>query len=118
MDFEELKMSKEVAKALASSAAGLPGISKTNETNPFGEEVRALRESLDLTQESFCKKFNIPLANLRNWEQRGRSTVPDSASRLLIGMIKVDPKRVEELVAKTMARESGPESETKVAISK
>jgi len=67
---------------------------------PFSEEVRELRLRLKLTQEAFSQRFGIPIANLRNWEQASRSTKPDTAARLLIAMIGVDPDRVASIIAK------------------
>jgi hypothetical protein len=36
---------------------------------------------------------------LRNWEQPGRSTKPDTAARLLIAMIAVEPGKVAAIIA-------------------
>lgn len=34
-----------------------------------GEDIKALRKTLNLNQEEFARKLNIPLGSLRNWEQ-------------------------------------------------
>lgn len=96
-------MSDVVAKLLSSNASRLKPTKRANFAS-FGEEVKSLRQSLGLSQDGFCKKFDIPIANLRNWEQD--RTQPDSASLLLIRMIKVDPARVEELIAKASVQKS------------
>lgn len=71
------------------------------EFKDFSDEVRELRTRLRLTQEEFCARYNVPIGNLRNWEQKGRVTSPDTASRLLIAMISVDPEQVATLIART-----------------
>jgi DNA-binding transcriptional regulator YiaG len=76
---------------------------RPGKTKSFSEEVRELRADLSLTQEQFCKRYNIPLANLRNWEQTSKNIIPDTAARLLIEMIKVDPQRVAKIVEKVHA---------------
>lgn len=81
----------------------------------FSEEVRELRHRLQLTQEAFCQRFGIPLANLRNWEQPGRSTKPDTAARLLIAMIAVDPERVAAIIAKASHSSQGKTEQVKGA---
>src|SRR5579862_3012447 len=50
--------------------------------------VRTLRFSLGLAQEEFAKRYQIPLATLREWE-RGRLE-PDSAARAYIEVIADD----------------------------
>ena len=73
----------------------------------FGDEVRDLRRRLDLTQEQFAKRYNIPIGNLRNWEQSSRSASPDMASRVLIAIISADPDKVAELIEKSKLARSG-----------
>lgn len=68
---------------------------------PFSQEIKQLRHRLGLTQEAFCQRYMIPIANLRNWEQAGRNVEPDTAGRLLVEMIKVDPEKVADLVRLT-----------------
>lgn len=74
----------------------------------FSQEVRQLRAKLGLTQEEFADRYQIPLSNLRNWEQESKGVVPDTAARLLIGMIAVEPERVANLVRKARARVAEP----------
>ncbi len=45
--------------------------------------VKALRQSMGLTQQEFAIAFHLPLTTLRDWEQR-RST-PDAPARALAG---------------------------------
>lgn len=56
--------------------------------------IRRVRRSLGISQETFAKRFGIPLGTLRDWEQ-GR-TEPDAASRSFIKVIERDPKAVEK----------------------
>jgi DNA-binding transcriptional regulator YiaG len=67
----------------------------------LGEEVQILRRRLGLSQVAFSETYDIPLGTLQNWEQAGRRTRPDAAARLLIKMIKEEPKEVAELVRRT-----------------
>jgi len=71
------------------------------EFKSFSDEVRELRTRLGLTQEEFATKYNVPIGNLRNWEQKGRVVSPDTASRVLIALISVDPEQVATLIART-----------------
>lgn len=64
----------------------------------FSKQVKELRERLNLTQEQFAERFDIPVANVRNWEQASKGTLPDTAAYLLIGMIQVDPERVAKII--------------------
>ncbi len=73
---------------------------KVSDPVPFSQQVRALRNRLDLTQEQFSEKYRIPLGNLRNWEQ-DRNKKPDSASQLLISLIDEFPDDVANLIAKS-----------------
>ncbi len=74
----------------------------------FGDEVKALRARLGLTQREFAGRYGIPVGNLRNWEQDARVASPDTASRLLVSLISVDPERTAALVARTRDRAPGP----------
>jgi DNA-binding transcriptional regulator YiaG len=78
----------------------------------FSDEVRELRTRLCLTQEEFCLRYNVPIGNLRNWEQKGRVTSPDTASRLLIAMISVDADQVATLIARTKVQRQKVMEET------
>lgn len=59
-------------------------------------EVKALRNSLGLSQFQFSVKFRISLTSIRNWEQ-GRC-VPDVCSRTLLHLIKKDAQFVADCV--------------------
>lgn len=56
-------------------------------------DARAIRLSLNLTQEQFAERFGLSTSTLRQWEQ-GRQT-PDRAARALLLTISRDPIAVE-----------------------
>jgi putative transcriptional regulator len=60
-------------------------------------DVRAVRESLRLSQEEFALRFGFGLGMLRGWEQGRRQ--PDGPSRILLRVIMHDPKAVERALA-------------------
>lgn len=96
-----------IRSVVEETAAGLSTGSRS--TRPtFAEEVKTIRLSLGLSQEAFCQRYRIPIANLRNWEQAGRKVQPGTAARLLIEMIKVDPERVAQIVSRTQAMVDRP----------
>ena len=55
-------------------------------------DVRALRQKLDLTQEEFAAKFNLPLGTIRDWEQGTHR--PDRAAQILLRVIASEPDAV------------------------
>jgi DNA-binding transcriptional regulator YiaG len=60
-------------------------------------DVKALRQSRNLSQEDFAGRYGIDLATLRNWEQ-GRTT-PDGPAMTLLQLIERDPEKIEQLLA-------------------
>ena len=61
-------------------------------------DVRAVRAATKLTQSAFAKTYRFPVGTVRDWEQKRRQ--PDTGSATLLKMIAVDPKGVEEIIAK------------------
>jgi len=59
--------------------------------------VQGLRESLNLTQEEFAKRFHIPLRNVQMWEQHRRS--PTATAITLLRMIEADANGVLGILA-------------------
>lgn len=55
-------------------------------------DVKALRESLDLTQEGFAAAFCIKVATVRQWEARRRR--PTGPARVLLRALARDPVAV------------------------
>ena len=54
--------------------------------------VRALRQKLNLTQEEFAVRFQLPLGTVRDWEQGAHR--PDKAAQVLLTVIASDPDAV------------------------
>lgn len=57
-------------------------------------DVRAIRKSLNLTQEAFALRFGFSLSSVREWEQK-RSR-PDRAARIVLTVIQRTPQTIEE----------------------
>jgi putative transcriptional regulator len=57
-------------------------------------QVRVIRRALELSQEEFSARFQIPLGTLRDWEQ-GRKD-PDAAARAYLIVIGRNPAAVSE----------------------
>jgi len=57
-------------------------------------QVRVIRRALELSQEEFSARFQIPLGTLRDWEQ-GRKD-PDAAARAYLVVIGRNPAAVNE----------------------
>ena len=58
--------------------------------------VKRLRESLGMTQETFAAAYRIPVGTLRDWEQ-GRKR-PDAPARAYLKIIARNPKVVADLL--------------------
>jgi len=54
--------------------------------------VRAVRQSLKLTQEEFAARFGLPLETVRDWEQGAHR--PDRAAQVLLRVIAKNPEAV------------------------
>jgi putative transcriptional regulator len=60
---------------------------------PTDLDVKAIRQTLNMTQAEFANRYGFPVATLRDWEQgRGR---PDTAARAYLLVISREPKAVE-----------------------
>ena len=57
-------------------------------------QVKVIRRALELSQEEFAERFQIPLGTLRDWEQ-GRKD-PDAAARAYLIVIGRNPAAVDE----------------------
>jgi putative transcriptional regulator len=55
-------------------------------------DVRALRESLSLSQDQFASLMHVSVKTLRNWEQGVRK--PGGAAAALLTAIRNDPRNV------------------------
>jgi DNA-binding transcriptional regulator YiaG len=59
-------------------------------------DVRVLRERLGLSQESFARRFLLPLRTLQDWEQHRRE--PSEAARVLLYAIERDPGAIARVL--------------------
>jgi len=53
-------------------------------------DVQAIRERLQLSQEAFAATIGVPVATIRNWEQRRTGIVP--AARSLLRILEREPE--------------------------
>lgn len=60
---------------------------------PETVDVTAIRKKTGLSQTAFAGKIGVPVATLRNWEQRRRA--PEGPARVLLALLDRDPKIVE-----------------------
>ncbi|HTT02946.1 MAG TPA: helix-turn-helix domain-containing protein [Steroidobacteraceae bacterium] len=67
--------------------------------------VKTLRRVLQLTQRQFARRFQIPLATLRDWEA-GRAT-PDATARAYLQVIARDHERIAAML-QTSESEAAP----------
>ena len=67
--------------------------------------VARLRRRLELSQAGFARRFGVPLATLRQWEQGARR--PTEPARVLLQLIADAPAMVEEAAAKLPAALTG-----------
>lgn len=68
-------------------------------------DVKKVRDNLNMSQAEFAMKFGFSLGTLRQWEQGRRH--PDGAARVLLTVIKRDPKAVNSAL-KSEAKETPP----------
>jgi putative transcriptional regulator len=57
-------------------------------------DVRAIRISLNMTQDQFAKRFELNLATIREWEQHRRE--PTMHARVLLAIIAHAPEVVDQ----------------------
>jgi putative transcriptional regulator len=72
----------------------VPRMRVTKVTMP---DVKAIRESLHMSQHHFAAAYRIPLSTLKNWEQGRR--YPDAPAAAYLLAIQRRPKEVREAVA-------------------
>ena len=59
-------------------------------------QAKIIRRALELTQEEFATRYQIPLGTLRDWEQ-GRAE-PDQPTRAYLTVIARDPDHVRRIL--------------------
>jgi|SRR5882724_1877080 len=73
-------------------------------TVPTGDQIRALRLRLDLTQREFARRFGFDLDSVKSWETSRR--IPDQSKCLLLVMIEMDAPVVAALVEQAAINQS------------
>jgi len=66
---------------------------------PAAVDVRAIRRRLKLSESEFARRYALPLALLRKWEQGARK--PDAVTRAYLTLIARNPRVVVETPAAT-----------------
>lgn len=59
-------------------------------------DVRAIRESLGLSQQAFANAYRIPLATLKGWEQGRRQ--PDATASAYLSVIASLPREARDVL--------------------
>lgn len=93
------RFGKELIESMTEAAAhargeGLAGLRMTPVESP---DVKAIRQSLHMSQNRFSVAYRIPLATLKNWEQGRR--YPDAPAAAYLRAIQRRPREVMEAVA-------------------
>lgn len=60
-------------------------------------DVRAIRKATGKTQDGFAEAYRIPVATVKDWEQKRRA--PDAPARALLSAIHADPTTMARLLA-------------------
>ncbi len=66
--------------------------------SPLGEDVRAIRHRLGLSQEQFAARFGFSVETIRNYEQGHRR--PTGPARVLLRIIATEPDAVTRALAR------------------
>jgi len=69
---------------------------------PPSIDVKTVRRKTRLTQADFSARFGVPLATLRDWEQKRRA--PEGSARVLLTVIDREPEAVERALASASGR--------------
>jgi putative transcriptional regulator len=86
---------KEILTGLAEIAAWKRGEKQLRATEvamPTAADVKAIRDSLELSQESFAGFLGVSLGTVRNWEQKRRE--PQGPARALLLVAAKQPRAV------------------------
>ncbi len=91
------QMFAELEASLKEGMAILRGEEKPSRTFTFeAPDVKAIRETLKLTQQQFAALMGISLRTLQNWEQGRR--VPEGPARVLLMVAARNPQAVLDAV--------------------
>ena len=94
-------IASEILEGLSDASAYLAGRKARGRATkiyvPADVNVRAIRARLKLSQPEFARRYALPLASLRKWEQGVRK--PDSATRAYLTLIARNPRIVADTLA-------------------
>ena len=82
----------DIDRQIAADPDVAPDVSRLGAPLP---DVKAIRAHLRMTQATFARRLGIPVATVRNWEQR--RTVPDPAAVALLTIIERMPAALRAL---------------------
>jgi putative transcriptional regulator len=100
------EMFSELEASLKEGMAILRGEDKPSRTFTFeAPDVKAIRETLKLTQEQFAAMIGISMRTLQNWEQGRRS--PEGPARVLLMVAARNPQAVLDTVKAGRMRPAG-----------
>ena len=91
------KILEGLTEALAHARGEATGAQQFDVRIPDMVDVRAVRQSLGLTQSEFAMRFGFKLDTVRNWEQAKR--VPEASARALLTIISAEPDAVRRALA-------------------
>lgn len=93
------KFGKDLIESMTDAAAHARGESVVGMRVATVElpDVKAIRQSLHMSQNRFSVAYRIPLATLKNWEQGRR--YPDAPAAAYLLAIQRRPREVMEAVA-------------------
>jgi putative transcriptional regulator len=83
----------QAAREAAAIARGEADPATYRVVAPVDVDVGAIRRELKLTQDEFSARFGLPIGTVRDWEQHRRQ--PDQAARVLLQIIRKEPKAAE-----------------------
>lgn len=91
------KISDSIRRGLREAVAYAEGKADENAYRvhvPAKIDVKAIRTSLDMTQEEFAGRFGFSVNTLRHWEQGSRQ--PEGPTRAYLLVIERAPKAVQK----------------------
>lgn len=94
------EFSDEALERLGSALASLAARRKRSAV-PDEVDPGAIRRRLKLSQADFARRYALPLASLRKWEQGSRA--PGAAARAYLTVIARDPRLVAESLSSPAA---------------
>lgn len=92
--FEKIKAGLEDAREWS---RGDRSRGKANRIEVPEVDVRAVRSSLGLSQDSFATAFGVSVGTVRNWEQGRRR--PEGPARVLLHVIEREPDAIKRVLA-------------------